>query len=56
MKIHLLTPMGILMVYRDSLWQFRVISSDGSIYGHTSHYYTHEAAEAAGREWVGSGW
>jgi hypothetical protein len=57
-QIHLLTitPMGILVVYRDRLWQFRVVSSDGSIYGHTSHYYTHEAAEAAGREWVGAGW
>jgi hypothetical protein len=32
-KIHLLTitPMGILVVFRDNLWQFRVISSDGAI-------------------------
>ncbi len=57
-KIHLLTatPMGILIVYRDRLWQFRVLSSDGAIYGHTSQYYTSEAAETAGREWVGAGW
>ena len=57
-KIHLLTitPMGILVVFRDSLWQFRVLSSDGSLYGRTSHYYTAEAAERAGREWVGAGW
>jgi hypothetical protein len=37
--------MGILVVFRDNLWQFRVISSDGRIYGHTNHYYTAEAAE-----------
>ena len=57
-KIHLLTitPMGILIVYYERLWQFRVLSSDGGIYGHTSHYYTSEAAEKAGREWVGAGW
>jgi hypothetical protein len=54
-KIHLLTitPMGILIVYRDRLWQFRVISSDGPVFGQTKQYYTAEAAERAGREWVG---
>ncbi|HEY9633740.1 MAG TPA: hypothetical protein V6D14_10060 [Coleofasciculaceae cyanobacterium] len=57
-KIHLLTltPMGILIVYHDHLWQFRVLSSDGAIYGHTSQYYTSEAAESAGRHWVEAGW
>ncbi|HEY9635214.1 MAG TPA: hypothetical protein V6D14_17565 [Coleofasciculaceae cyanobacterium] len=55
-KIHLLTitRMGILIVYHNRLWQFRVLSSDGAIYGHTSRYYTSEAAEKAGREWVGA--
>jgi hypothetical protein len=54
-KIHLLTitPMGILIVYRDRLWQFRVIANYGSVYGLNKDYYTAEAAEAAGREWVG---
>jgi len=54
-KIHLLIiiPMGILVVYRDFLWQFRVLSCDGAIYGHSSNYYTAEAAEKVGREWVG---
>jgi hypothetical protein len=51
-----ITPMGILVVFRDNLWQFRVLSSDGAIYGHTNHYYTAEAAEEVGRQWVGSGW
>ncbi len=57
-KIHLLTvtPMGILIVYRERLWQFRVIANYGSVYGMTKDYYTAEAAEAAGREWVGAGW
>ncbi len=57
-KIHLLTitPMGILVVFRDNLWQFRVLSSDGAIYGHSSNYYTAQAAEKVGREWVGAGW
>jgi hypothetical protein len=57
-KIHLLTitPFGILVVFRDSLWQFRVLSSDGAIYGHSSNYYTVQAAERAGREWVGDAW
>jgi hypothetical protein len=57
-KIHTLTitPMGILVVFRDNLWQFRVINSDGTIYGHSSNYYTPEAAEKVGRGWVGDGW
>jgi hypothetical protein len=58
-KIHLLTftPLGILIVYftNGGCWQFRVLD-DGSIYGHSKIYYTVEAAERAGREWVGSGW
>jgi hypothetical protein len=56
-QIHLLTttPMGILIVFRDRLWQFRVLSN-GSIYGEAKHYYTADAAVRAGREWVGAGW
>ncbi len=58
-KIHLLTftPLGILIVYftNGGCWQFRVLN-DGSIYGHNKTYYTVEAAERAGREWVGAGW
>jgi hypothetical protein len=57
-KIYLftITPMGTLVVFQDNLWQFRVLSSDGAIYGHTSHYYTPEAAEKVGRQWVGDAW
>jgi len=34
-------------------WQFRVISCDGSVFGERKIYYTADAAEVAGREWVG---
>jgi hypothetical protein len=56
-KIHLVTatPMGILIVYRDRLWHFRVLSN-GSILGEAKEYYTAQAAEEAGRQWVGTGW
>ncbi len=58
-KIHLLTitPLGILIVYftNGGCWQFRVLN-DSSIYGHSKTYYTVEAAERAGKEWVRSGW
>jgi hypothetical protein len=54
-KIHTLTttPLGILLVfYTDGgCWQFRVLSS-----GEQKLYYSAEAAERAGREWVGAGW
>lgn len=33
------------------MWQFRVLNNN-SIYGEAKHYYTAEAAETAGREWV----
>ena len=59
-KIHTLTttPLGILLVfYTDSgCWQFRVLSSGGGVFGEKKLYYTAEAAERAGREWVGAGW
>jgi hypothetical protein len=57
-KIHTLTitPFGILVVFQDNLWQFRVLSSDGAIYGHTNYYYTAKAAEEVGRQWVGDKW
>ena len=33
-------------------WQFRVISSDGAASGERKLYYTPEAAEKAGRDWI----
>ena len=59
-KIHTVTniPRGILIVfYTDNgCWQFRVLSSGGAVFGEQKLYYTVEAAEKAGREWVGAGW
>jgi hypothetical protein len=56
-KIHLLTatPMGILIVYHDRLWHFRVLANTSN-YGQANGYYTAQAAEEAGRQWVGAGW
>ena len=42
----------IIFYTQSKCWQFRVISCDGSVYGERKIYYTAEAAEAAGREWV----
>lgn len=46
-KIHsvTITAMSILIVFCDRGWQFRAISSDGSMHGQANHYYTTEAAE-----------
>jgi hypothetical protein len=59
-KIHTLTstPLGILLVFYTAggCWQFRVLSSGGSVFGEQKLYYTVEAAEKAGREWVSAGW
>ena len=59
-KIHLLTitPIGILIVYftNGDCWQFRVLTHEGKVFGLQKLYYTADAAERAGREWVGAGW
>ena len=48
--IHNLT---LLVFYTEAMeWQFRVISSDGEVFGERKLYYTAKAAEKAGREWV----
>jgi hypothetical protein len=48
------TPRGILLVFytNGGCWQFRVLTSGGSVFGEQKLYYTVEAAEKAGREWV----
>lgn len=33
-------------------WQFRVISSGGAVFGERRLYYTPEASEKAGRDWI----
>ncbi|MEM6398669.1 MAG: hypothetical protein AAF349_04820 [Cyanobacteria bacterium P01_A01_bin.68] len=42
----------IVFYTQSKCWQFRVISCDGSVFGERKIYYTADAAEAAGREWV----
>jgi hypothetical protein len=48
------TPRGILLVFytNGGCWQFRVLSSGGAVFGEQKLYYTADAAEKAGREWV----
>lgn len=36
-------------------WQFRGISSGGAVFGERKLYYTPEAAEKAGRDWIKQG-
>lgn len=44
----------VLIVFYTSAhsWQFRVISPLGSIYGERKTYYSAQAAESAGRNWL----
>ena len=55
-KIHLLASirgLTLLVFYTEAhAWQFRVLSSVGAVFGEQKLYYTPEAAEKAGREWI----
>jgi hypothetical protein len=44
----------VLMVFYTGthLWQFRVISPEGSVYGKRMVYNSAQAAESAGRKWL----
>jgi hypothetical protein len=56
-KIHLLVCMrGLVLIvfFNESrCWQFRILSAGGAVFGENKLYYTPEAAEKAGREWIG---
>jgi hypothetical protein len=46
----------LVVFYTDAhSWQFRVISPGGAVFGERKIYYTPEAAEKAGREWIDRG-
>ncbi|MCC5667816.1 hypothetical protein LC653_29040 [Nostoc sp. CHAB 5784] len=46
----------LVVFYTDThCWQFRVISPGGAVFGFRKIYYTPEAAEKAGREWIEKG-
>ncbi|MBE9256617.1 MULTISPECIES: hypothetical protein [Aphanizomenonaceae] len=43
----------LLVFYTEAhCWQFRLISAGGTVFGERKIYYTPEAAEKAGREWI----
>nr|WP_230966866.1 hypothetical protein [Nostoc commune] len=44
------------MFYTDAhCWQFRLISPGGTVFEERKIYYTAQAAEKVGREWIGKG-
>lgn len=47
----------ILLVFptEAQCWQFRVISAGGAVFGERQLYYSPEAAEKAGRDWIARG-
>ena len=59
-QVHLVTiieNVTLLVFYTDSdCWQFRLISAGGEVFGERKLYYTPEAAEKAGREWIYQGY
>jgi hypothetical protein len=36
-------------------WQFRILSAGGIVFGESKIYFSPEAAERAGREWIEAG-
>jgi hypothetical protein len=57
-RIHSLVSVGglILLVYHCDTWewQFRIISGS-AVFGEQKLYYSAEAAQKAGREWIAVG-
>jgi hypothetical protein len=58
-KIHLVVGirLGTFIVFFTNAhcWQWRIVSNGGEVFGHSLIYYTVEAAEKAGREWIAQG-
>ncbi|MEI6442001.1 MAG: hypothetical protein WCO29_02425 [Nostocales cyanobacterium ELA583] len=59
-KVHLVTIIEnviLLVFYTEAYcWQFRLITAGGQVFGECKLYYTPEAAEKAGREWIYQGY
>jgi hypothetical protein len=55
-KIHLLVGirgLTLLVFYTETdCWQFRFLSLGGAVFGERKIYFTAQAAEQAGREWI----
>jgi hypothetical protein len=59
-KVHLVViihDITLLVFYTESeCWEFRLISRGGEVFGEQRIYYSPEAAEKAGREWIYEGY
>jgi hypothetical protein len=59
-KVHLVViiyDITLLVFYTESeCWEFRLISAGGEVFGEQRIYYSPEAAEKAGREWIYQGY
>ncbi|MFM7407868.1 MAG: hypothetical protein ACKO3K_14740 [Cuspidothrix sp.] len=59
-KVHLVViihDITLLVFYTESeCWEFRLISSGGEVFGEQRIYYSPEAAEKAGRDWIYQGY
>ena len=59
-KVHLVViiyDITLLVFYTESeCWEFRLISSGGEVFAEQRIYYSPEAAEKAGREWIYQGY
>lgn len=55
-QVFVIQNVTLLVFYTEAhCWQFRVISSGGAVFGERKLYYTPEAAEKAGRDWIAQG-
>jgi hypothetical protein len=55
-SVIIINNVTLLVFYTESdCWQFRLISAGGKVFGERKLYYSPEAAEKAGREWIYQG-
>ncbi|AFW97175.1 hypothetical protein ANA_P10005 (plasmid) [Anabaena sp. 90] len=52
-SVTIINNVTLLVFYTESdCWQFRLITTGGEVFGERKLYYSPEAAEKAGREWI----
>ena len=55
-SVTIINNVTLLVFYTEAdCWQFRLISAGGKVFGERKLYYSPEAAEKAGREWIYQG-
>jgi hypothetical protein len=55
-SVTIINRVTLLVFYTEAdCWQFRLISAGGEVFGERKLYYSPEAAEKAGREWIYQG-